>query len=48
MAVLRLVALLLAHIGKAFLDNYDALVMLFGSAFLLLHGAGRLAFDRDR
>ena len=39
------VALLLAHIGKPFLDNYDALVMLFGSAFLLLHGAGWASID---
>ena len=40
-----IVALLLAHIGKPFLDNYDALVMLFGSAFLLVHGAGRVSID---
>lgn len=43
MVINFIVALLLAHIGKPFLDNYDALVMLFGSAFLLVHGAGRLS-----
>lgn len=48
MVINFIVALLLAHIGKPFLDNYDALVMLFGSAFLLLHGAGRLAVDSAR
>ena len=48
MVINFIVALLLAHIGKTFLDNYDALVMLFGSAFLLVHGAGRLAIDSSR
>ncbi|MBA3553606.1 MAG: DoxX family protein [Gemmatimonadales bacterium] len=38
-------ALLIAHIGQPFLDNYDALVMLFGAAFLLLHGPGALSVD---
>ena len=42
------VALLLVHIGQPFLDNYDALVMLFGSAFLLVHGAGRVSVDAWR
>ncbi len=45
MIVNFIVALLLAHVGKPFLDNYDALVMLFGSAFLLLHGAGWASID---
>lgn len=37
--------MLLVHIGQPFLENYDALVMLFGAAFLLVHGPGRLSFD---
>lgn len=45
MVVNFLVALLVAHVGRPFLDNYDALVMLFGSGFLLLHGPGRLSVD---
>jgi putative oxidoreductase len=40
------VALLMVHVGLPFLDNFDALVMLFASAFLLLHGAGALSVDR--
>ena len=39
------VALLLVHIGQPFLENYDALVMLFGAAFLLVHGPGSLSVD---
>ena len=42
------VALLLVHIGQPFLDNYDALVMLFGAAFLFLHGAGGASVDAWR
>ncbi len=42
------VALLLVHIGQPFLDNYDALVMLFGSAFLFVHGAGGASMDAWR
>ncbi len=42
------VALLLVHIGQPFLDNYDALVMLFGAAFLFVHGAGRASVDAWR
>ncbi len=45
MIVNFIVALLLVHVGHAFLENYDALVMLFGSAFLFLHGAGKLSVD---
>ena len=40
-----IVALLLVHIGQPFLENYDALVMLFAAAFLLLHGPGLLSVD---
>ena len=42
------VGLLLVHIGQPFLDNYDALVMLFGAAFLFLHGAGGASVDAWR
>jgi putative oxidoreductase len=42
------VALVLVHIGQPFLENYDALVMLFGAAFLLLHGPGLLSVDSRR
>lgn len=45
MIVNFVIALLVAHIGEPFLENYDALVMLFGAAFLLLHGPGRLSLD---
>lgn len=38
-------ALIIAHIGQPFLENYDALVMLFGACFLLLHGPGALSID---
>jgi uncharacterized membrane protein YphA (DoxX/SURF4 family) len=36
---------LVVHLGQPFLDNYDALVMLFGAAFLLLHGPAALSVD---
>ena len=42
------VALLLVHIGQPFLENYDALVMLFGAAFLFVHGPGLLSVDARR
>ena len=42
------VALLLVHIGQPFLDNYDALVMLFGAAFLFVHGPGSASVDTWR
>lgn len=45
MAFNFVVALLVVHLGQPFLDNYDALVMLFGAAFLLLHGPGALSVD---
>ena len=40
-----MVALLLVHIGQPFLENYDALVMLFGAAFLFVHGPGLPSVD---
>ncbi len=42
------VALLLVHVGQPFLENYDAFVMLFGAAFLLLHGPGLFSVDAAR
>lgn len=45
MVINFIAALLIAHVGQPFLENYDALVMLFGAAFLLLHGAGALSVD---
>jgi putative oxidoreductase len=45
MVINFVVALLLVHIGQPFLENYDALVMLFGAAFLLFHGPGLLSVD---
>lgn len=38
-------ALWIAHRGDTFLNMYDALVMLAGGLFFLLHGPGRLSLD---
>ena len=38
----------IAHRGDTFLDMYDALVMLAGGLFFLLHGPGRLSLDSLR
>lgn len=38
-------ALIIAHIGTTFLESFDALMMLFGSAFFLFYGAGKLSID---
>jgi uncharacterized membrane protein YphA (DoxX/SURF4 family) len=48
MVINFIVALLLVHIGQPFLENYDALVMLFGAGFLLVHGAGLFSVDAAR
>jgi putative oxidoreductase len=40
-----LVALAMVHWGKPYPQNALALWMLFGSVFLLIHGAGRLSVD---
>jgi putative oxidoreductase len=45
MAVNFVVALLTVHLGTPYLENFDALAMLAGSLFLLLHGAGALSVD---
>jgi putative oxidoreductase len=45
MAVNFAVALLMVHLGRPYLENFDALAMLAGSLFLLLHGAGALSID---
>lgn len=38
-------AVLIAHLGDTFQGMFPALVMLFTSCFLLLHGAGLLSVD---
>ncbi len=38
-------AVLIAHLGDTFRGMFPALVMLFASAFLLLHGPGKLSVD---
>ena len=43
-----LVALWMVHRGRPYPENALAFVMLFASLFLLFHGPGRLALDRDR
>jgi putative oxidoreductase len=45
MAANFVVALLMVHLGRPYLENFDALAMLAGSLFLLLHGAGALSVD---
>lgn len=39
-------ALYIAHIGTTFQQSFDALMMLFGSVFFLIHGAGNYSVDR--
>lgn len=39
------VALIMVHVGLPFSANIAPLAMLFGSAFLLLHGAGPISLD---
>lgn len=38
-------AILIAHLGDSFRGMFPALVMLFTSAFFLLHGPGKLSVD---
>jgi putative oxidoreductase len=45
MAVNFVVALLMVHLGRPYLESFDALAMLAGSLFLLLHGPGALSVD---
>jgi putative oxidoreductase len=40
-----IVALIIVHIGTTFQESFAALMMLFGSAFFLFHGAGKLSLD---
>ena len=40
-----IVALLIVHIGLTFEQSFDALMMLFGSVFLMVHGAGKFSVD---
>jgi putative oxidoreductase len=41
-----IVALALVHIGLTFEQSFDALMMLFGSCFFLIHGAGKFSIDQ--
>ena len=45
MIVNFIAAILIAHVGDTFRGMFPALVMLFTSCFLLLHGAGKLSVD---
>ena len=45
MAANFVVALAMVHRGQPYLQGFDALAMLAGSLFLLLHGAGALSVD---
>jgi putative oxidoreductase len=40
-----LAALFIAHIGLSFEESFDALMMLFGSAFFFVAGAGKFSVD---
>lgn len=40
-----MVALLMVHWGTTFIDSFQALMMLSGSIFFLLNGAGKLSID---
>lgn len=43
-----IIALMIVHIGTTFQESFAALMMLFGSAFFLFHGAGKLSLDERR
>lgn len=45
MVVNFLAALYIAHIGTTFEQSFDALMMLFGSVFFLVAGAGKISID---
>ena len=45
MIVNFIAALVIAHLGDTFRGMFPALVILFASAFLLLHGPGKLSVD---
>ena len=45
MIVNFIAALVIAHLGDTFRGMFPALVMLFASCFLLLHGPGKLSVD---
>lgn len=38
-------ALYIAHLGTTFQQSFEALMMLFGSAFFLFYGAGKISLD---
>lgn len=41
-------ALYIAHLGTTFEQSFHALMMLFGSVFFLIYGAGNISVDRWR
>jgi putative oxidoreductase len=45
MIVNFIAAILIAHVGDTYPNTFPALMMLFASCFLLLHGAGKLSVD---
>jgi len=45
MVVNFVIALGMVHLGQPYLEKFDALAMLAGSLFLLLHGPGALSVD---
>ena len=45
MVVNFLAALFIAHIGLSFEQSFDAFMMLFGSAFFVVAGAGKFSID---
>jgi putative oxidoreductase len=45
MVVNFIVAIVVAHIGRPYLDNFDAIMMLAAGAFFLFHGAGALSVE---
>jgi putative oxidoreductase len=45
MVVNFLIALLTVHLGTTFIDSFQALMMFFGSIFLLFYGAGKISID---
>jgi len=48
MVINFIAAILIAHIGLTFEQSFDALMMLFGSAFFFIAGAGKISIDDFR
>lgn len=45
MVINFIAAYFIVHVGQTFAESFDALVMLFASAFFLFYGAGRASID---